>query len=98
MRPPLSSVPAPRAYEVRTKRLRSPCQGRNPMTDAGAAQPLRVVLHHDAGPAVIDHLDRLRAAGLDVTWCAVEDRVRLGRLLIDADVLLHVLDPVTDEL
>jgi phosphoglycerate dehydrogenase-like enzyme len=68
------------------------------MTDAGAAQPLRVVLDHDAGPAVIDHLDRLRAAGLDVTWCAVEDRVRLGRLLIDADVLLHVLDPVTDEL
>jgi phosphoglycerate dehydrogenase-like enzyme len=68
------------------------------MTDADSAQHLRVVLHHDAGPTVVDHLDRLRGSGLDITWCPVDDRSRLRQLLRDADVLLHVLDPVTDEL
>jgi phosphoglycerate dehydrogenase-like enzyme len=68
------------------------------MTDDDTARHLRVVLHHDAGPTVIDHLQRLRRGGLDITSCPVDDRLRLGELLKDADVLLHVLDPVTDAL
>jgi phosphoglycerate dehydrogenase-like enzyme len=68
------------------------------MTEADGVQHLRVVLHHDAGPTVIDYLERLRSGGLDIAWCPVDDRTRLRHLLEQADVLLHVLDPVTDEL
>jgi len=57
---------------------------------------MRALLLHDAGPAVVVMLERHRAAGLDVVWCPVGDRTRYAELLGGAEVLLHVLDPVTD--
>ena len=57
---------------------------------------MRAVLHHDAGPAVLALLERHRTDWLDLGWTPVRDRRHLGVALADADVLLHVLDPVDD--
>jgi len=58
---------------------------------------MKVLLHHDAGPAVVAELERHRSPTFDVTWCPVHDRSRFRELLADTEVLLHVLDPVTEE-
>lgn len=57
-------------------------------------EPLRAVLHHDAGPFVEALLARHRAHWLDLAWTPVRDRGGLADALRDADVLLHVLDPI----
>ena len=57
---------------------------------------LRAVLHHDAGPVVLELLAQRRTGWLDLDWTPVRDRGRLPAALADADVLLHVLDPVDD--
>lgn len=61
---------------------------------------LQVVLHHDTGPAVRGLFDRRAAAStvpLRVQVCSVDDRAAYGVAMAGADVLLHVLDPVTEE-
>ena len=57
---------------------------------------LHAVLHHDAGPAVEALLARRRAPWLDLSWTPVRDRANLPDSLAEADVLLHVLDPIDD--
>lgn len=61
-------------------------------------RPIRAVLHWDAGPALQASLRDASTGGLVVDWCPVAERAGLAATLHDADVLLHVLDPVTDEL
>lgn len=55
------------------------------------------LLHHDASDAVQALLAARSSVDLTVRWCPVADRAGLLRALADVDVLLHVLDPVTDE-
>lgn len=57
---------------------------------------MKALLHFDAGPAVLALLDRYRSTELTIDWCPVADRGRLATALAATDVLLHVLDPVTE--
>ena len=75
------------------------------------APTLDVLLHHEAGPAVLallDHHASARAAvpapgsgpaplRVQVRVCGVDDRDAFLAAVSGADVLLHVLDPVTEE-
>jgi phosphoglycerate dehydrogenase-like enzyme len=57
---------------------------------------LEVLLHHDAGPAVQALLERHAAPSVRVRVCPVGDRQGFAAALAGADVLFHVLDPVTE--
>jgi phosphoglycerate dehydrogenase-like enzyme len=57
------------------------------------SEPLSVVFHYAAGPALTARLASLE--GLTVSACAEDDDARFHRLLRDADVLWHVLRPIT---
>ncbi len=57
---------------------------------------MKVVFHYDAGPLLSDRLGRIRGDGLHVDVCPVADRDRFRALMADADVLWHVLEPVTE--
>ena len=56
---------------------------------------MKVVFHYDAGPALEARLAELSDSGLDVATCPVEDRDRFTTHMRDAEVLWHVLEPVT---
>ncbi|WP_019630537.1 NAD(P)-dependent oxidoreductase [Actinomadura atramentaria] len=56
----------------------------------------RVLCHLAPTPATLDRLAP-RIAGLDVRWCAEADEERFAALLPDADVLWHVLRPITED-
>jgi phosphoglycerate dehydrogenase-like enzyme len=56
--------------------------------------PVRAVLHHDAGPAVLAMLERHRAEWIELAWTPVRDRSGLAAAFADADAVLHVLDPI----
>ena len=58
---------------------------------------MKVVLHYAAGPALTGRVARLeREQGLRVAVCPVADRARYRTAMADAEVLWHLLDPVTE--
>lgn len=59
---------------------------------------MKVVFQYDAGPKLRARLAALAADGLDVTPCEEMDAARFRALLADADVLWHVLMPITADL
>ncbi len=56
---------------------------------------MKVVFHYDAGPALRQRLAALGGEGLSVFHCAEDDDARFAGLMGDAEVLWHVLKPVT---
>lgn len=58
---------------------------------------MKVVFHYDAGPGLVRRLAALSAEGLSVTPCAEGDDARFSSLMAEAEVLWHVLRPVTAE-
>lgn len=78
-------------------RLRAPAS-----SGRGAAREfphglLNVVFHYAAGPALARRLAALDDRGLAVRVCEPEDRDRFRRLLADAEVIWHLLEPLTAE-
>lgn len=59
---------------------------------------MKVVFQYDAGPKLRARLAALAADGLDVIPCEETDAARFRVLLADADVLWHVLMPITADL
>jgi phosphoglycerate dehydrogenase-like enzyme len=59
---------------------------------------MKVVLHFDAGAGLVARLAALSRAGLQVRSCSQADRAGLAALIGDAEVLWHVLAPVTAEM
>jgi phosphoglycerate dehydrogenase-like enzyme len=57
---------------------------------------MKIVFHYDAGPGLRTRLSGLSESGHDVSVCAVEDRKGFARQMRDAEVLWHVLEPVTE--
>ncbi len=64
----------------------------------GALRMLRVLFQFEAGPSMSSKLENLKDQGLSVDAVPVHDKVRFGECLQNADVLWHVLDPVTEEM
>jgi phosphoglycerate dehydrogenase-like enzyme len=58
---------------------------------------IKVVLHYDAGSGLVSRLQALAAEGLRVETCSERDDERFAHLMSDAEVLWHVLRPVTSE-
>jgi hypothetical protein len=56
---------------------------------------MKTIFHYDAGPALMARLAALATEGFEVTPCPEEDDGYFAALLPDAEVLLHVLKPVT---
>jgi phosphoglycerate dehydrogenase-like enzyme len=56
---------------------------------------IRVLFHYDAGPALQRDLLALEAEGLEIVCCDERDDARFRALLPDAQVLWHVLRPIT---
>ena len=56
---------------------------------------MKAVLHYTLSPAMLSRLAVLAPPGLDVVVVDAHDTPRLQHELVDADVLLHVLAPVT---
>ena len=58
---------------------------------------MKVVLHYAAGPGLARRVAEVeRQQGLRVALCPVADRARYGAAMADAEVLWHLLDPVTE--
>jgi phosphoglycerate dehydrogenase-like enzyme len=56
---------------------------------------MRVVFHYDCGAWLCSRLAELRAEGLDIALCPEDDEACFANLLAEADILWHVLRPVT---
>jgi phosphoglycerate dehydrogenase-like enzyme len=56
---------------------------------------MKAIFHYDAGPRLKVRFTSLAAEGFDITPCPEEDDSGLAALLPDAEVLLHILKPVT---
>ena len=56
---------------------------------------MRVVFHYDCGDWLAERLAQLKAHGIEVLPCPEADDVRFAELIAGADVLWHVLKPVT---
>jgi len=56
---------------------------------------MKVVYHSTAGKGVLSHFAALEERGIVVTSCAESDRERFKLLMADAEVLWHLLEPVT---
>ncbi len=59
---------------------------------------MRILYHHNAGPWLRRQFEQLAADGLTVTVCPVPDRTGLERRLPEAEILWHVLEPVTADM
>lgn len=57
---------------------------------------MKVVFQYDAGSEFATRLAELRDSGLEVAICPVADRDGFARQMRDAEVLWHVLEPVTE--
>ena len=57
---------------------------------------MKVVLHYDAGPELRARLLDLSKSGFDVAVCPVRDWESFARHMREAEVLWHVLEPVTE--
>ena len=61
-----------------------------------AASPLmQIVLHYAAGAGFTTRLSELASQGLAVSVCPIPDRSRFDALMADAEVLWHLIEPVT---
>ena len=58
---------------------------------------MKVVFQYDAGPGLRRRLEALAAEGFEVTPCEETDQTRFRALLADAEVLWHILMPITAE-
>ena len=56
---------------------------------------MRVVFHYDTGPALARRLAEVAGDGLEIAACPAADDARFRELMRDADVLWHVLRPVS---
>lgn len=56
---------------------------------------MKAVFHYDAGPGLAARLAGLADADLQIEVCPERDDARLGTLLREAEILWHVLKPVT---
>jgi phosphoglycerate dehydrogenase-like enzyme len=56
---------------------------------------MKAIFHYDAGHRLKARFTSLAAEGFDITPCPEEDDSGLAALLPDAEVLLHILKPVT---
>ena len=56
---------------------------------------MRVVFHYDTGPALARRLAEVAGDGLDIAACPAADDAQFGKLMEEADVLWHVLRPVS---
>ena len=58
---------------------------------------MRAIFHYDAGPALVRKLEALSGGGITIEPCPEADEARFARLMETAEVLFHVLKPVTAE-
>ena len=58
---------------------------------------MRAVFHYACSPTLVARLEALAPAWLDIRTCPESDEALLRRLLVDSQVLLHVLKPATAE-
>ena len=58
-------------------------------------QSMNVVFHYEAGPGLEAQLTRLEAKGLKVSVCPEADHTRFGELMVEGEVLWHLLEPLT---
>ncbi len=65
---------------------------------ASAKKTMKVVFHYDAGTALARRLTDLSSGGLSISHCAENDDAGFARLMAEAQVLWHVLKPVTAEM
>ena len=56
---------------------------------------MKAIFHYDAGPRLKVRFTSLATEGFDIKACPEEDDSGLAALLPDAEVLLHILKPVT---
>ena len=56
---------------------------------------MNVLFRYDTSPALLDRLRALTAEGLTVSACSESDEERFAALMREAEVLWHVLEPVT---
>ena len=56
---------------------------------------MNVLFCYDTSPALLDRLRALTAEGLTVSACSESDEERFAALMREAEVLWHVLEPVT---
>ncbi len=56
---------------------------------------MKIVFHYDAGPALAARLEDLSGDGVRIDICPVGEPERFQALMGEADVLWHVLEPVT---
>lgn len=58
---------------------------------------MKTVLHYRAGPGFVAQIEESAPDGIDIVIVDESDRQRFADEMRDADVLLHVLEPVTAE-
>ncbi len=88
---------AHRQVERRAADRRNPAGGR-PLAAGRAVsvgQMMRVVFHYDTGPALARRLAEIAGDGLDIAACPAADDAQFATLMEEADVLWHVLRPVS---
>ena len=56
---------------------------------------MRVIFHYDTGPALARRLEEVAGGGIEIAACGEADDERFRALMRDADVLWHVLRPVS---
>ncbi|CAA6606074.1 D-3-phosphoglycerate dehydrogenase [Rhodospirillaceae bacterium LM-1] len=56
---------------------------------------MKVLFHFEPGPGLASKIARLAHESIEVAFCAESDEQRFSRLLPEAEVLWHVLKPVT---
>ncbi|MGH1418339.1 MAG: 2-hydroxyacid dehydrogenase [Hyphomicrobiaceae bacterium] len=59
---------------------------------------LRVLFQYEAGPNMAAKLDRLKDQNLDIDVVPPQDQARFGSCLQEADVVWHVLQPITEKM
>ena len=59
---------------------------------------MNVVFHYAAGPHLVTRLSQFEAAGLNVSVCPEADHRRFRALMVDTQVLWHLLEPFTADL
>ncbi|MCZ6666067.1 MAG: 2-hydroxyacid dehydrogenase [Gammaproteobacteria bacterium] len=58
---------------------------------------MEIVFHYDTGTVLANRLADLSSGGLSISHCTENDDAGFGRLMAEAEVLWHVLKPVTAE-
>src|SRR5689334_12434774 len=56
---------------------------------------MKVLFHYAASPGLAARLSSFAGQGLDVAVCPESDDALLGRLLLETEVIWHILKPIT---